>query len=50
MSRVMLILWHPNGWRNCEVFVPSPFVFERHQLIDVGGAVDDAFVLSALMR
>ena len=37
-------LRHPVVGTGREVFVPGPFVLERHQLVDVGTAVDDPFV------
>jgi hypothetical protein len=37
-------LRHPVVGAGGEVFFPSPFVLERHQLVDVGLAVDDALV------
>src|SRR5207248_10382596 len=40
-------LRHPVIRAGGEVFFPRPFVFERHELIDVGARVDDALVLDA---
>ena len=37
-------LRHPVVGASGEVFFPGPFVFERHQLVDVGLAIDDALV------
>jgi len=37
-------LRHPVVGASGEVFFPGPFVFEGHQLVDVGLAVDDALV------
>jgi len=38
-------LRHPVVGAAGQVFIPGPFVFERHQLVDVGFAVDDALVV-----
>ena len=40
-------LRHPVVGAGVQVFLPRPFVLERHQLVDVGAAVDDALVLGA---
>ena len=37
-------LRHPVVGASGEVFFPGPFVFEGHQLVDVGLAIDDALV------
>src|SRR5690606_33068904 len=44
VARHVDLLRHPVVGASGQVFFPGPFVFERHQLIDVGGAVDDALV------
>ena len=38
------LLRHPVVGAGGEVFLPGPLVLERHQLVDVGLAVDDALV------
>jgi len=40
-------LRHPVVGAGGEVLVPGPAVLERHELVDVGRAVDDALVLHA---
>ena len=40
------LLRHPVVGASGQVFFPGPFVLERHQLVDIGLAIDDAFVLS----
>ena len=37
-------LRHPVVGASGEIFLPGPFVFEGHQLVDVGLAIDDALV------
>ena len=44
VARHVDLLRHPVVGAGGEVFFPSPFVFERHQLVDVGLAIDDALV------
>ena len=44
VTRHVHFLRHPVVGARSEVFFPSPFVFERHQLVHIGVAIDDAFV------
>src|SRR5690606_25223826 len=44
VARHVDFLRHPMVGAGGKVFFPGPFVFEGHQLVDVGGAVDDALV------
>ncbi len=41
------LLRHPVVGAGGEILVPCPAILERHELVDVGGAVDDALVLDA---
>ena len=41
------LLRHPVIGTTGEVFLPCPFVLERHQLVHVGTAIDDALVFHA---
>ena len=44
VPRHVHFLRHPVIGASGQVFFPRPLVLERHQLVDVGLAVDDAFV------
>src|SRR3546814_15777852 len=44
VARHIDFLRHPVIGASGQILFPSPFVFERHQLVAVGLAVDDAFV------
>jgi hypothetical protein len=44
VARHVHFLRHPVVGAGGEVFFPGPLVLERHQLVDVGLAVDDALV------
>src|SRR5690606_38056602 len=39
------LLRHPVVGAAVEIFLPSPFVLERHELVEVGTAVDHAFLV-----
>ena len=45
VSRHVDFLRHPVVGAAGKVFFPCPFVLEGHQLVDIGLAVDDAFVI-----
>ena len=44
VARHVDFVGHPVIGARGEVFLPRPLVLEGHQLVDVGAAVDDAFV------
>ena len=44
VARHLDFLRHPVVRTGGEIFFPGPFIFERHQLVDVGLTVDDALV------
>ena len=46
VARHVHLLRHPVVGAGGQVFFPGPLVLERDQLVDVGLAVDDAFVCS----